>query len=232
MDIFESLHEQLPQSDELQRVVLFGSETGSLGLASVLVRIPPNEQFPLHTHPTSEDCFFALAGSGYVTEPSGRLPIEAPAGVWIPAGHPHGLAAGASGMLEIGFQSPPDHTAAPYSPEGPGIRASSLVAESFAFSLAAPEGPAKWSKAFRNGPPRNHLDAQYAILFPHHELRIDTHESEIAVVIASGEAELTHPHNHKLPAFSAVREDPGGSLTFRATDQPVLLLAAVARAAA
>ena len=104
MDIIESLQERLPQSDELQRVVLFGRETGSSSLASVLVRIPPGERFPLHTHPTSEDCFFVLSGAGYAIEPSGHLAIEAPAGVWIPAGHPHGLAAGASGILEIGFQ--------------------------------------------------------------------------------------------------------------------------------
>ncbi len=102
MDILESLQERLPETGALQRIVIFGSETGAQYLSAVLVRVPAGHEFPLHTHPRSEDCFFALAGAGAATEPGRALPIAAPAGVWIPAGHPHGLAAGPEGMLEVG----------------------------------------------------------------------------------------------------------------------------------
>ncbi len=231
MEIFESLQHRLPQSADLQRVVLFGRETGSSRLASVLVRIPPGGQFPLHTHPTSEDCFFVLSGVGYANEPSGHLAIEAPAGVWIPPAHPHGLAAGASGMLEIGFQSPADPRAIPFTPTDSEMTPAGLITQSFA-SGSTPSGrPASWSRAFRQRPSGKHLNAQYSILQPYQQLHLESHESEVAVVVASGHVELIRPCQHKLPAFSMVHEDPGGSIAFRAFGDPVLLLAVAARAA-
>ena len=229
MEIFESLQDRLPQSAQLQRAVLFGRETGAHSLACVLVRIPPGEQFPLHTHPTSEDCFFVLSGAGYANEPSGHLAIEAPAGVWVPSAHPHGLAAGASGILEIGFQSPTNHRAIPFAPADSGVIPTGLITRSFACEPASSESPASWSHAFHQRPSCKHLDAHYSFLQAHQELSIEPHESEFAVVIASGEAELIRPSQHKLSAFSMVRGDSGGSIAFRATGNPVLLLAVAAR---
>src|SRR6185436_18742502 len=98
MEVYERLQDRIRDTGQVQRIVLFDRETGARHLSAVLVRLPSAHEFPLHTHPISEDCFFVLSGSGEVLEPSGRLPISAPAGVWVPAGHPHGLRAGSSGM--------------------------------------------------------------------------------------------------------------------------------------
>lgn len=157
MEILERLQDRIPDTGRLQRVVLFGRETGSRDLSAVLVRLPAAHEFLLHTHPGSEDCFFVLAGSGEALEPSGRLPIAAPAGVWIPAGHPHGLRAGAEGMLEVGFQSPADHTAVPFGNTGGNELRSSLVVYSYRSAPAPGTSPGKWSSAFPERGAR-HLD--------------------------------------------------------------------------
>ena len=98
MQILESLQDQIPEIGQPQRIAIFSPETGTNCFSAVLVRVPAGNEFPPHIHPRSEDCFFALSGSGEVIEPGRSIHISAPACVWIPVGHPHGLAAGDAGM--------------------------------------------------------------------------------------------------------------------------------------
>jgi quercetin dioxygenase-like cupin family protein len=228
MDILERVQERVPDTGELQRVVLFDRDSGARHLSAVLVRLPAGHEFALHTHPASEDCFFVLSGSGEALEPGGRLPIAAPAGVWIPAGHPHGLCAGSSGMLEVGFQSPADHRAVPYDETRDAGRARALLTSAHPAPSRA-GAPRRWQPAF---PERSwrHLDAKYSLLEASDTLTLGAPDLECAVVVASGEVELGGPVRRRLPAFSAVHLDPGRSLSLQARVSPTLLFAVEARA--
>lgn len=232
MEIHERLQERLPETGQLQRVVLFGPETGARHLSAVLVRLPSGHEFSLHTHPVSEDCFFVLSGSGEALEPSRRLPIAEPAGVWIPAGHPHGLRAGAAGMLEVGFQSPADHTAVPYAETSDTGLASALVAQALPDSSPPGLSHGQWNPAFPERHGWRHLDAEYSVLEASQGLTVGSKDFECAIVVASGEIELIDPPSRRLPAFSAIRLEPGSTLTLQAAASPTLLIAVKARAAA
>jgi hypothetical protein len=194
--------------------------------------LPATHEFSLHTHPISEDCFFVLSGSGEALEPGGRFPIAAHAGVWIPAGHPHGLRAGSGGMLEVGFQSPADHTAVPFEDSIDADPPSSILTSSFPSSPQPGMSRGRWFPAFPERHAWRHLDAEYLILGSSQRLTIESRDLEWAIVVASGEIELTSPALRRIPAFSAIRLDPRSFLELRATKSPTLLIAVKARAAA
>lgn len=225
MEILERLQDRIPDTGHVQRIVLFGRETEARYLSGVLVRLPSGHEFPLHTHPISEDCFFVLSGSGEFLEPSGRFPIDAPAGVWIPAGHPHGLRAGSSGMLEVGFQSPADHTAVPFEEALHPHLCSSLVTSSFAASPPPAVSCGQWSSVFPGRTAWRHLDADFTVLASSQSVTIDSGDFEWVIVVVSGEIEIPGPPLRRLPAFSAIRLDPDGSLAMRATASPTLVIA-------
>ena len=226
VEVHANIQHRLSDPREVQRIVLFDRETGAQNLSAVLVRLPGAQEFSLHTHPRSEDCFFVLSGDGEALEPARRLPISAPVGVWIPRGHPHGLRAGPGGMLEVGFQSPADHTAVPFAGNPAADIAPALVTS----SQLATASPGQWSAAFP-GRSWRYLDAQYAALEPTQKLTIESHDLEWAVVVASGEVELGGRPERSLAAISVIRTEPGSSLTLRAT-APTLLIGVNARAAA
>ena len=230
MEVYERLQDRIPDTGQVQRIVLFDRETGARHLSAVLVRLPSAHEFALHTHPRSEDCFFVLSGSGHALQPSGRFPIAAPAGVWIPAGHPHGLCAGSSGMLEVGFQSPPDHTAVPF--KEALAPPSSLVTSSLQSSLPPAMSLGQWSSVFPGRLAWRHLDAEYAVLASSQSVTIDSQNFECAIVVASGEIEMLSPSLRRLPAFSAIRLDPRSSLRLRAAVSPSVLIAVKVYAAA
>jgi quercetin dioxygenase-like cupin family protein len=232
MEVLERLQERVPETGLLQRIVLFGPETGARHLSSVLVRLPSAHEFPLHTHPVSEDCFFVLSGSGEALEPGRRLPIVATAGVWILAGHPHGLRAGAEGMLEVGFQSPAGHTAVPFGDPPDGDPAPSLLTHRLPSSPPAGMSYGQWASAFPERRAWRCLDAEYSVLEASQSLTVGSGDFESAIVVASGKIALTDPPMRRLPAFSAIRLDPGSSLALQAEASPTLLIAVRARAAA
>ncbi len=230
MEIFERLQTRLPETGQLQRIVLFGTETGARHLSAVLVRVPSAHEFPLHTHPESEDCFFVLSGSGQAFEPGRRFAVTAPAGVWIPAGHPHGLSAGSVGMLEVGFQSPADHTAVPFEESLDSALSSSLVTHPLPSTTFPGSSRGRWASAFPERRTWRWLDAEYSVLEPSRGVTVGSQEFEWAIVVASGEIELTHPHARRLAAFSVIRLDPSSSLLLRPTVSRTLLIAVKARA--
>lgn len=85
-------------------------------LSMVVATIPAHQQFPLHVHLRSEDCFVLVAGSGSLVEVEGASPVSALDAVWIPPGRLHGLSSGPEPIFEIGFQAPPDE-GAPLAPQ-------------------------------------------------------------------------------------------------------------------
>jgi quercetin dioxygenase-like cupin family protein len=224
MEIVERLEERVPPAGDLQRVVLLGPRTGARHLSAVVVRLPPTHELPLHTHPGSEDCFFVLSGSGEALEPGHRHSIASPAGVWIPAGHPHGLRAGDSGMLEVGFQSPADHTALPYRASAGADLPSLLVKP---LPAASPAG--RWCSAFPERRTWRYLDAEYSVLESAQTVSVCFGQFESALVLASGTIELPRQASRRLSAFSVIRLDPDESLVLRALASPTLLIAVKAR---
>ena len=232
MEILERLQERFPEVGRLQRLVLWGPETGTRHLAAVLVRVPAAHEFPLHTHPESEDCFYVLAGSGEAIEPGRRLPIAAPAAVWIPAGHPHGVRAGPAGMLEVGFQSPANHAAVPFEDSTGSDFPSALVTQPLPTCALPGASHDPWSPAFPERRTWRSLDAAYSVLESSQSVTVGCQDFEWAIVVASGEIELTHRPSRRLPAFSAIHLDPGSSVALRAAASPTLLVAVKARAAA
>ncbi len=230
MEILEQLQARLPDNGRFQRIVLFGTETGAQHLSAVLVRVPPAHEFPLHTHPESEDCFFVLSGSGEALEPGRRFPVAAPAGVWIPAGHPHGLSAGSAGMLEVGFQSPADHTAVPFEESLDTPLSPSLVTQPLPSTTLPGASSRRWASAFPERRTWRWLDAEYSVLEPAQDVTVGSQGFESAIVVASGEIELAPPQSRRLPAFSAIRLDAGSSLSLQATASRTLLIAVKARA--
>jgi mannose-6-phosphate isomerase-like protein (cupin superfamily) len=232
VEILDGIHHRLRESTELQRIVLLGAETGARYVSAVLVRVPAGHEFPLHTHPRSEDCFFVLSGSGQAVEPGRSLPVSAPAAVWIPAGHPHGLVAGSAGMLEVGFQAPADPTAIPYdagekAPSRQGLLAQALPAGPVSTAARDP-----WVGVFPVGAERRYLDPYCAMLQASESVVAEARECELVILVAAGTIELAPPSRRRLDAVAALRLDPGGALELRAVDAPALLLGIRARAAA
>src|SRR5262245_27544397 len=228
MDILASLDQRLPPADGLQRVVILGPETGARHVSAVLVRVPPGHEFPLHTHPVSEDCFFVLSGAGEAIEPSRRTPISAPAGVWIPAGHPHGLAAGPAGMLEVGFQSPADPTAVPFDLRGKSPADRALITQ----SLSSPPSlrPGRWTQVFPARPHWRYLDPHYVALRSGQLLVTETAASEVAIVVMRGTLDLGTTTAERIGAGSVLCLGPGETIELRAVESPCLLVAVRAHA--
>src|SRR5580765_4153766 len=77
-------------------------------LSLVIAAIPAHAAFPLHMHPTSEDAFVVISGSGHLLGSEKTRSISGLDAVWVPPGNAHGLTTGHEGLLEIGCQVPPD----------------------------------------------------------------------------------------------------------------------------
>jgi quercetin dioxygenase-like cupin family protein len=236
MLISDSLHDLVHAGSAVERVVLLGPDRKGSHLSAVIVRIPPRHEFALHTHPASEDCFFVLAGSGEVFEPgAAALPIAAPAGVWIPAGAPHGLRAGGDGMLEIGFQAPPDPTAVPFGPDAvreddavSGLRTESIPIRSDATGDDEPW----WTPTFPDRGEFRFLDVHHSVLSASQELPVAAGGGELVVVVASGAVAVTgSPAERRVEPVAIIHLSGADEVTLRALETPTLLHAVRALAA-
>ncbi len=216
MKLFESLQERFREGDGLQRAAL----TEALHTSAVLVRVPPQHKFPLHIHPRSEDCFVILSGYGELISPDHGLPISESTVVWIPVGVPHGVIAGPMGILEIGFQSPPDANPSEVQSEGPwprGMRAESLLAHT---QSAGPR--ADWLPVFQALSSR-YLHPHYAILDTSGKFRAEADVYELIVIVARGAIEVPEISKH-ISSFAALQVCPGEAIELRALESPTLLV--------
>lgn len=230
MKILESLHDRLPETGKLQRIVIVSPETGVRYLSAVLVRIPAGHEFPLHTHPLSEDCFFALSGSGEAIEPGASISISAPSCVWIPVGHPHGLRAGPAGMLELGVQAPPDPTAVACDPHAAAATTPGLLTQALSASPGSTGPSAEWIPLFPRRPGLRYLDPCYATLSTSGRLVAEAGEGELLVIAAQGAVNLTSAGDRRLSALGALLLNPGAAVTLHAVEGPALLIGISARA--
>jgi hypothetical protein len=135
-------------------------------------------------------------------------------------------------MLELGFQSPPEHAAVPFEASPSSGRSPALIASSLAWRGPPGATPGGWAAAFPARSAWRHLDARYCVLAESQALAIGARDFERAIVIASGEVELGDPVRRRLSAFGAIHLDAGRPLALRATVAPALLLAVEARGGA
>jgi quercetin dioxygenase-like cupin family protein len=232
MLISESLQDRVPPGREVERaVVLDPRDDAPAFVSAVVLRIPPHHEFALHTHPRAEDCFFVLAGGGEVFGPDETLPLVAAAGVWVPAGVPHGVRAGAAGMLEIGFQAPPDPTAVPFDPSTqPAPRG--LQSEPIPLAVESDAVEPWWAPAFPRRGAFRFLDAHYCSLAAEQELPVVAAGGELVVVVARGAVRVVGAgHDRTVRPVALLRLDGPDAIDVRALETPTLLLAVRALAA-
>lgn len=223
MKVLTSLQDRIPETGSARRVALLGPNDGTSSLSVVFVRVPPQHEFPLHIHPHSEDCFFVLSGAGEVFGPDQRFGVSEIAGVWIPAGVPHGLATGALGVVEIGFQSPPGPTVEAIDAYacGEGSDEISVVP----VSLESPLGRKmpEWGPVFTERRRWLYLDPQYCRLEMSQQLHVIASERELLIVVARGAVELCESAA-RVSAITMIQLGMGESEILRALEADTLLL--------
>ena len=230
MEILESLHDRLPETGKLQRIVIVSPETGARYLSAVLVRIPAGHEFPLHKHPLSEDCFFALSGGGEAIEPRASVSISAPSGVWIPKGHPHGLRAGPAGMLELGVQAPSDPTAVACDPHAEALTTPGILTQALFANPGSTGSSEEWIPLFPTRPGPRYLDPCYAALGTSGRLVAQAGKDELLIIAAQGVVKLTGAGDRRLSALGALLLNRGAAVNLHAVEGPALLIGIRARA--
>lgn len=170
-----------------------------------------------------------LSGVGEAIEPGRTLPISALSGVWVPSGHPHGLAAGAGGMLEVGFQSPPDPTAIPFEGRGVAPAARRLLTQSLPSAPSSGGASVEWAPVFTGREHWWYLDPHHATLASSQRILAVARAFELVVVVVRGAVELITPSSRRIGAVALLRIDPGTSVGLRALESPTLLLGIRAR---
>lgn len=223
MKILESLQDRVPDTGGLNRIVVLGPDSGASYISAVIVRLPPQHEFPRHVHPDSEDCFFVLSGTGEVFSQEQRFPVSEVSGVWVPAGAPHGFAAGESGILEIGFQSPPGPTVEPVD---------SCVTDNCRNEiLGAPISPGpgmdrdrpEWRRVFADRCNWQYLDPQYCFLDTSQHLHAVADGCELLVAVVRGGIKLSGIDTH-FSSITIIQLKPGESEVIRALETNTLLL--------
>ncbi len=230
MKILESLQDRIPETGGLHRAAILGPDGGASRISAVLVRVPPQHEFPLHIHPRSEDCFFVLSGAGEAFSPDQRFRISEVAGVWIPAGVPHGLAAGALGVVEIGFQSPPGPTVEPINFCAPGNCPYGIVAASVSLEPELGRKIPEWRPVFAGRSGWRYLDPQYCCLETSQQLHAVADGCELLIVVARGAVELREIAA-RVSAITVIQLSAGESEVLHALEANTLLLGIRASAA-
>lgn len=220
MKILNSLQDRVPETGSLQRAEVFGPDSGASHISAVIARVPPHHKFPLHIHPRSEDCFFVLSGTGETFSPSQCFPISEVAGVWIPPGVPHGLEAGASGILEIGFQSPLGPTVEFIDLPAPGNCPYGITGT--AISLQPATTP-QWRSVFPDRPGWQYLDPQYCLLETSQQIRAVADGCELLVAVVRGAIRLGESVA-RVSAIAVIQFSTGESEVLHALESGTLLL--------
>jgi quercetin dioxygenase-like cupin family protein len=227
--ILKSLQDRIARTGGPHRVVVLDPGSGASRIAAVLVNVPPRHQFPLHTHPHSEDCFFVLSGAGEAFSPDQRFHISEGGGVWVPAGVPHGLATGALGVLEIGFQSPPGPTVESEDSGTPGNYPHGIVATSISPRPGLSQELPEWRPAFAKRPGWRYLDPRYCFLEMSQQIHVVADGCELLVVVVRGAVELGELKS-RVSAIAVIQLSVGESEVLHALEANTLLLGIRAQA--
>ncbi len=219
MKIIESIQDKFPVTGEVQRIEILRMDCEASYLTAVIVSIPANHEFPFHVHPQSEDCFFALQGTGNMMEPGHSAPISAPACVWVPEGQPHGLVAGPDGILELGIQAP-GAISIPFDKSGNASPAPALTQNLSSIG----ESATGWVTFLPEKNSGRYLDPCYARLSESERLVAETGEGEMLVIVAEGVVEIAGHSARKLRALGALRIPANMVVELYAVEGPALLL--------
>lgn len=197
----------------LSRTAIDLGRTLDRHVSAVMVSIPPGIELPRHIHAQSDDCFIILKGTGTLVC-AGERHEELRTGdvVWVPAGCPHGLRSGPRGVVEVGFQCPPDHAplslAATRSRRSPCVQPAHIVA-----------APGIWSSLL--GRRRSRLAVHVATLQPGQALDVPRHGAPSILLVLTGAA---HVLGHRLGPLSLATFDPTSDGHVTATKPLTLLL--------
>jgi mannose-6-phosphate isomerase-like protein (cupin superfamily) len=228
--VLESLQDRIPEIAGLHRAPILEPDRPTSLISAVLVRVPPQHEFPLHVHPRSEDCFFILSGAGEVFGQNQRFHVSEVAGVWVPVGIPHGLLASAVGVVEIGFQSPPGPTVEPIGPGAPGTTPYGIVASSISVGPEVGERTGQWRPVFAERFGWQYLDPQCCCLEPSQQIRAFADRCELLVVVVRGAVEL-RDIAARVSALTVIQLNTGESEVLQALEPNTLLLGIRAPAA-
>ena len=182
-------------------------------ISAVIVSIPPGIELPRHIHAQSDDFFIILKGTGAVIFERGRQGgLGSGDAVWVPAGCAHGLNSGPRGVIEVGFQCPPDN--APLSLVGIRTRRSPLVQP---VDLVA--GPGAWSNFI--GRRKSSIAVHVAKLQRTQTLDVPCQSAPSILLVLQGAAQV---RGRSLGPLSLAMLDPTADGRVTATKPSTLLL--------
>ena len=182
-------------------------------ISAVTVSIPPGIELPRHIHAQSDDFFIILKGTGaLVFERERQGGLRTGDAVWVPAGCPHGLRSGPRGVIEVGFQCPPDN--APLSFGGHRSRRSPLVQPADLFA-----GSGAWSSLI--GRRRSRIAVHVAKLQRGQTLDVPSQAAPSILLVLTGAAQI---RGHSLGPLSLATLDPTADGQVTATKPSTLLL--------
>ena len=182
-------------------------------ISAVIVSSPPGLELPLHTHVQSDDFFIILKGTAAVVfEQNRKEVLRAGDLAWVPAGCPHGLCSGPRGVIEVGFQCPPDK--APRSLVGVRSRRSPLVQPAH---LSA--APGIWSRLI--GKRKSRIAVHVAKLRRGQTLNVRRHDTPSILLVLAGGANVS---GHTLGALSLATFGPAADAQITAIKPSTLLL--------
>ena len=182
-------------------------------ISAVIVSSPPGLELPLHTHVQSDDFFIILKGTAAVVfEQNRKEVLRAGDSAWVPAGCPHGLCSGPRGVIEVGFQCPPDK--APLSLVGVRSRGLPLVQPAH---LSA--APGTWSSLI--GKRKSKIAVHVAKLRRGQTLSVRRHDTPSILLVLTGGAIVG---GHTLGALSLATLDPAAAAQITAIKPSTLLL--------
>jgi quercetin dioxygenase-like cupin family protein len=187
-------------------------------ISAVLVSIPPCTELPRHIHARSDDFFIILKGTGALLfQREYQEQLRSGDAVWVPAGCPHGLVSGSRGVIEVGFQCPPDK--APLSLADVRSRRSPLVRTARVSSALG-----AWSSLI--GRRRSRIGVQVAKLQCGQTLDVPNHAAPSILLVLAGAAQV---RGHALGPLSLATLDPTADCQVTATKPATLLLCVAPR---
>lgn len=222
MRVLRNLQDRVSRSGRVQRVVVIDAASDGSSATAVVVWVPPRHKFPLHLHPASEDCFFILSGTAEILSPQHCVVVDELSGVWVPPGVPHGLVAGAQGILELGVQSPPGPTIGHTGREVVGSR--KLSTASIARSSSRLGRQPRWQPVFDMCAEPQVMTVRFGLLCDRTQsVEAVAGNDELLLAVVRGSVQIAQVRGD-LQALSILQLRPGEAMTLHGSTEQALLL--------
>ena len=222
MQVIDCLQHRISDEESVNRVELLSSHDDNEQVSAVFIRVPPKHEFPFHVHPNSEDCFFILSGSGEVFDTEKSFSVSGVSGVWVPPGVPHGLSASASGVIEIGFQSPSGPTLNT-SESSSGNESQGVVTASISSGRDQVSESNQWLPIFINRIGWKYFNPHYCSLKKSQQIQVAAEDYELFVVVVRGSLQF-NKQAENVGAIAMVHLKVGESEVCHALEEDTLLL--------